>query len=70
MECANGYAWFESEGCQPKSLRAIAKFDSFVGQGNEYGDLYLYDRLGNRLPTIQNFLSAKDMSGKNYVRAF
>lgn len=30
MECAAGYAWFESEGCQPKSLRAVAKFDSFT----------------------------------------
>lgn len=70
MDCAAGYAWFESAGCQPKSLRALAEYDSFSGQGGNYGDLYLYDRTGKPLPVIENFLSAYDMSGKAYSKGF
>ena len=70
MDCAAGYAWFESAGCQPKSLRASASYDKFVGQGGSGGDLYLYDRMGATLPVIENFLSSADMSGKPYLKGF
>lgn len=32
MDCATGFVWFGKEGCQPESLRALAKYDAFVGQ--------------------------------------
>lgn len=62
MNCSKGYARFGKDGCQPDSLRALAKYDAFVGQGNEFGDSHIYDREGRTLPVTQNFLSAKDMS--------
>lgn len=70
MECAAGYQWFESAGCQPKSLRALASYDKFVSQGGSNGDLHLYDKVGSPLPVIENFLSSADMSGKAYAKGF
>lgn len=70
LDCAEGYGWFKSAGCQPKSLRAFAAYDSFSGSGGGNGDLNLYDSAGKPLPVMVNFLSASDMSDKPYLRGF